>query len=158
MVSNHVALHWSRNYKEGFRPILIIIVDDLLFLDFLGLLVANGLVINHIGYRGNYHLGKVQLLTYNSMAWILCGYVVNRRIAEMSSCLLIMSFCRMIHALLSIEGGVAIIKDKFPKRGSRCMDCNRNIGQRKDPGAADDAHHALLGDEEYRDEADTAGT
>ena len=87
MTVNHMVMHWARTLKEGLHPIFVIVLDDSLFLGFLGLLVANGIVIDHLGWDGGYNLDKIQLLSYNSMAWIICGYVTNGRVAwlEMAS-------------------------------------------------------------------------
>lgn len=46
--------------------------DALAFLGFLTILIANGVVANHMGrYRAS--MDKIMLLAYNSFPWVICA-------------------------------------------------------------------------------------
>lgn len=52
---------------------MIILVDGLGFLGFLTILIANGIVCGDL--RGNG--GVIVLMTYNTVPWIICWYVIE---------------------------------------------------------------------------------
>ena len=63
-----LASHANRVLKQKF-PIsvgLLVFVDTLGFLGFLALLIANGIIVDHM-YRGP----KI-LMIYNSVPWMFC--------------------------------------------------------------------------------------
>lgn len=64
-------------YSWELPSLLIFCVDALGFLNFLALLIANGVVVQN--YEGNHWddlpSATATAMTYNSMPWIMCWYV-----------------------------------------------------------------------------------
>ena len=61
-------------WKDGVPKVAIVITDAGLFIGFLVLSIANGLVMSRFNRYGGSH-DKIMMYTYNSVPWLICAYV-----------------------------------------------------------------------------------